>query len=128
MNYKGKNGITLIALVITIIVLIILAMITIGALTGENGILNRTQSAADETIIARADEQAGIITVSASIRYRHIEEFIASVEYALNNTTFTGIGPGNTVILNGDGTITIRDKETKREYKITDNFEVRFIE
>ena len=40
MNTKKKNarGITLIALVITIIVLLILAGVTINALSGENGI------------------------------------------------------------------------------------------
>ena len=36
---KTTNGITLIALVITIIVLLILAGVTIATLTGENGIL-----------------------------------------------------------------------------------------
>ena len=36
---KGKSGITLIALVITVIILLILAAVTIGALSGDNGIL-----------------------------------------------------------------------------------------
>ena len=35
---KGEKGITLIALVITIIVLLILAGVSISMLTGENGI------------------------------------------------------------------------------------------
>ena len=35
-NLKRKNGITLIALVITIIVLLILAGVTIATLTGDN--------------------------------------------------------------------------------------------
>ena len=38
---KSNQGITLIALVITIIVLLILASITIAMLTGENGILTK---------------------------------------------------------------------------------------
>ena len=42
---KGRNGITLIALVITIIVLLILAGVTIASITGENGILGKAQSA-----------------------------------------------------------------------------------
>ena len=41
---KSKNGITLIALVITIIVLLILAGVTIATLTGDNGILTKAQS------------------------------------------------------------------------------------
>ena len=42
---KNSKGITLIALVITIIVLLILAGVTIATLTGDNGILNKAQSA-----------------------------------------------------------------------------------
>ena len=39
---KNNKGITLIALVITIIVLLILAGITIASITGENGILRKS--------------------------------------------------------------------------------------
>ena len=45
-NQKTKmrnRGITLIALVITIIVLLILAGVTIATLTGDNGILTRAE-------------------------------------------------------------------------------------
>ena len=41
LNLKERNGITLIALVITIIVLLILAGVTIATLTGDNGILGK---------------------------------------------------------------------------------------
>ena len=47
--WKGKSGITLIALVITIIVLLILAGVTIATLTGENGILTRANDAKEKT-------------------------------------------------------------------------------
>ena len=40
---KNDNGITLIALVITIIVLLILAGVSIATLTGENGLLRKSQ-------------------------------------------------------------------------------------
>ena len=46
---KKNNGITLIALVITIIVLLILAGVTIATLTGENGILPRASDASEQT-------------------------------------------------------------------------------
>lgn len=46
---KSKQGITLIALVITIIVLLILAGVTIATLTGENGILTKATQAQIET-------------------------------------------------------------------------------
>ena len=55
--FKGKTGITLIALVITIIVLLILAGVTIAMLTGENGILTKTTEAKSETAKATAKEK-----------------------------------------------------------------------
>ncbi len=45
---QKEDGITLIALVITIIVLLILAGITIATLTGENGMLNKANTAGEE--------------------------------------------------------------------------------
>ena len=61
MNFKTKfkenKGITLIALVVTIIVLLILAGISINALAGQNGILNRTTSAKQKTEEAQAQEE-----------------------------------------------------------------------
>ena len=54
---RKTNGITLIALVITIIVLLILAGVSIAMLTGENGILTQAQRAKNETEKAQADEE-----------------------------------------------------------------------
>ena len=55
---KRNKGITLIALVITIIVLLILAGVSIATLVGENGILTRASEASRETEIASVKEQA----------------------------------------------------------------------
>ena len=58
MKKLAKNsGITLIALVITIIVLLILAGVTIMSVTGENGILSRSISAREKTKEAQALEE-----------------------------------------------------------------------
>ena len=46
---KNNKGITLIALVITIIVLLILAGVSIAMLTGENGILTQSTRAKEDT-------------------------------------------------------------------------------
>ena len=54
---KGRNGITLIALVITIIVLLILAGVTIASITGENGILSKATNARDNNAKASAEER-----------------------------------------------------------------------
>ena len=53
-----QKGITLIALVITIIVLLILVGVSIATLTGQNGLLTKAQTAGEETEIENAKEQA----------------------------------------------------------------------
>ena len=54
---KSSKGITLIALVITIIVLLILAGVSIAMLTGDNGILTQASEAKDENIKGQEKEQ-----------------------------------------------------------------------
>ncbi len=51
------KGITLIALVITIIVLLILAAVSIATLTGDNGILTKAQTASEKTKEASVKEE-----------------------------------------------------------------------
>ena len=53
---RNNNGITLIALVITIIVLIILAGVTIGAVMGENGIIENAKKAKQNMTNASGEE------------------------------------------------------------------------
>ena len=62
MNKTKKNtrGITLIALVITIIVLLILAGVTIAALSGDNGILTKAREAKEKTEQAQKDEERNL--------------------------------------------------------------------
>ena len=57
LNPKVNKGITLIALVITIIVLLILAGVSIAMLTGENGILTQAQNAKNKTAEAEVQER-----------------------------------------------------------------------
>ena len=60
---KGKTkqkGITLIALVITIIVLLILAGVSIATLTGQNGVLTQAQNAKEETRYATVQEEKSL--------------------------------------------------------------------
>ncbi len=53
---RKNKGITLIALVVTIIILLILAGISISMLTGENGIITRTQEAKEKMKKSQAEE------------------------------------------------------------------------
>lgn len=57
---KNNKGITLIALVVTIIVLLILAGVSIAMLTGQNGILTNAQEAKNSSTAGALDEAAKI--------------------------------------------------------------------
>ena len=61
VNLKQKKGITLIALVITIVVLLILAGVTIAMLTGENGILGKATTAKAKSAEEEAREKVKYI-------------------------------------------------------------------
>ncbi|MCI8272567.1 MAG: hypothetical protein HFJ55_00600, partial [Clostridia bacterium] len=52
-----KRGITLIALVVTLIVLLILAGTSIAMLTGENGIISQAQNARNNSAKAEFEEK-----------------------------------------------------------------------
>ena len=56
---RKERGVTLIALVVTIVVLLILASIGIGAITGDNGVIKQSnetkQSAERESIIEKIE-------------------------------------------------------------------------
>ena len=54
--FREQKGITLVALVITIIVLLILAGVTIAALSGPNGILTNAVKSNEETALSQAKE------------------------------------------------------------------------
>ena len=66
---KNNKGITLIALVVTIIVLLILAGVSIAMLTGQNGILNRASQASYQTQIADAAETINYAVTEAITDY-----------------------------------------------------------
>ena len=65
-NIKSEKGITLIALVITIIVLLILAGISISMLSGDNSILSRAGQARDKTEYATIEERRRLTMLEAA--------------------------------------------------------------
>ena len=69
---KNTKGITLIALVITIIVLLILAGVSIAMLTGENGILTQASNAKQATEESAENEKRQILQSEAST---HLENY-----------------------------------------------------
>ena len=64
---KGTKGITLVALVVTIVVLLILAGITISTLFGDNGIITAARKAAEETKAGENDTDSKLGGLGDSI-------------------------------------------------------------
>ena len=77
---KGNKGITLIALVITIIVLLILAGVSIAMLTGENSILKRASQASAQNQLGAANDAVSLLVADK------VAEFYEEA-YTKNNTT-----------------------------------------
>ena len=93
MNKNSKNkGITLIALVITIIVLLLLAGVTIASVTGDNGILSKSEEARFKTIMADYSEQLELYKQSKEMESANFLEDTLnasenSLEYNTKNNT-----------------------------------------
>ncbi len=68
-KFKRNKGITLIALVVTIIVLLILAGISIAMLTGQNGILSRASEAQSKTSDAQNKEELEMAISQMAMEY-----------------------------------------------------------
>ena len=114
-NFRKNQGITLIVLVITVIVLLILAGISIATLTGNNGILTRTQEAKNKTEEADDIEKIKLAVSEAQIGDNGYQELnYSNLQKAIDNE-FEG---RNVVVSdNGDGSYIISlDNNSKMYY------------
>ena len=115
----NNNGITLIALVITIIVLLILAGVSIATLTGENGILTRASDAKEETGQATAKEKVEVEVLGSydnngNISIEKLNENLENVtgltsELPIEFLPATVEVDGYTVIIRKDGSVVISE-------------------
>jgi len=119
--YK-TTGITLIALIITIIVLLILAGVSISVLTGDNGVLTQAQQAKVNTDLAKERELVEMAIVSAyteTSNYTKIGSTQLQNELSKNFDDYI-------FNANADGSFTI--KFDNREYQISDTGTLIYIE
>ena len=110
-KFKRNKGITLIALVVTIIVLLILAGISIMMLTGQNGILNRANQAKENTGTAQTEELVKL-SVTDALTQGLGSLTDANLKTSLNNN----VGTGKYEITGDDTngwTVTVDGKEFK---------------
>ena len=122
MKRTKQNGITLIALVITIIVLLILAAVSIATLTGENGILTRANDAKEQTEIASEKEQVELAAAAAladarggeiqqSVLEEELGKYFKAGNYEVTYKVIDSLGAGSTK------TITVTVKENGNPQK-----------
>jgi len=104
----NKKGITLIALVVTVVVLIILAGVSINAVLGDNGIIKKANQAASVTKEAEVKEAINrtILEFYLTNDYETLEDFLKAKAED---------GSIDSVTKNVDGTLTVR----KGEYTVT---------
>ena len=109
MKTKEMKGITLVALVVTIVVLLILAGVSINAVLGDNGIIKQSKLATEETSekVAREEIKRIVTEYELTSRSQTLEEFLKTkIPDRIDS-----------VINNGDGTLTV----TKNGYAVTVN-------
>ena len=114
---EKNKGITLIALVITIIVLLILAGVTIATLTGDNGLLQKATSAKEQTKSSEAEEQIKLIYAEYQIS-KYAEGNMSAGDYLKEQLEKT-YGEGNVDIISSEESIVL---------KIIENGESKFYE
>ena len=112
MKTKEMKGITLVALVITIVVLLILAGVSINTVLGDDGIIKKAKEAAAATKQASAEEEMNRLV---------LEYQLASNDETLESFLQEKVTEGriDEVTDNGDGTITITKKVEGKDYTIT---------
>lgn len=112
---KNKNGITLIALVITIVVLLILAGVTLNLVLDNNGIIQKSKEARSETIVADEKEKVEMAYVSAALK--KLGDTVTAEE--LQEELDSSVGAGKTVVTtNGDGTLNVLFNATENNYNV----------
>ena len=109
-----QRGITLIALVVTIIVLIILAGVSINMLIGDNGIITQSQTAKSKTEIKGEEEKIRLAINTAQIENNgnsNIEKDDLEIALLENGTK-------SIVVDNEDDTNSIICLDSKKIYKL----------
>ena len=112
MKTKEMKGITLVALVITIVVLLILAGVSINTVLGDDGIIKKAKEAAEATKRASAEEEMNRLVLEYQLA-KNDETLESFLQEKVTEGRIDGVTD------NGDGTITITKKVEGKDYTIT---------
>ena len=112
MKTKEMKGITLVALVVTIVVLLILAGVSINTVLGDDGIIKKAKEAAETTKRVSAEEEMNRLVLEYQLA-KSDENFEDFLQEKINEGRING------AIDNGDGTVTISKRVDGKDYTIT---------
>ena len=114
---KEKSGITLIALLITIIVLLILAGVSIAMLTGENGILTQATESKKANTAGTEKEQIGLAMQSLKTKKQedNVTDEITAAEL---DEQLKYDGAKNVEVDNVNGYLRVKYGDSKNEYTV----------
>lgn len=123
-----EKGITLVALVVTIIILLVLAGITVASLTGDNGLIGKSGEAKKQTEISEALEQLEIAVTQSTNKRGNIDE----TKLAKNLSKINGLKYINTeneeidVTENTEIKLTAKVKLKGNTFKINDEGNISY--
>ena len=105
---KNENGITLIALVITIVVLLILAGVSISMLVGENGIVTKAQESKEENRGGTVEERRDLWVANINVDQKTDSQTTQELSELLSDLKKDGLlSDGEIVFINENGYIQI---------------------
>ena len=112
---KNKKGITLIALVVTIVVLLILAGVSISLVLDNNGIIAKSKDARNSAIESDEKEKVEMAYVSAALK--KLGDTVTAEE--LQEELDSSVGTGKTdVTTNGDDTLNVLFSDTEHNFNV----------
>ena len=135
-NQKGEKGITLLALIITVVIMIILAAVTINITLGDGGLIDQAKTAAEATVNSAQSEQeqldsleqelANILAENEGpVSIPESETQVANYADVDGNGTVDGVIYADLAIggsgqwTDSDGTYTIPKGSNFKKYKVT---------
>ena len=111
---KRNSGITLVALVITIIVLLIMAGVSIALVVGDNGVLSKAKEAKTGSLVAEEKEQVNLAYSSALTKNLGAAVTAENLQTELDES----VGSGKTTVTVNGNNITVLFNETGNTYNL----------
>ena len=111
---KRNRGITLVALVITIIVLLIMAGVSIALVVGDNGVLSKAKEAKTGSLVAEEKEQVNLAYSSALTKNLGAAVTAENLQTELDES----VGSGKTTVTENGDNINVLFNETGHTYVV----------